>query len=101
MTIMKIPHGFKIRKKADLKIFINECMTGGSRYAIITDDGIQFVFYKDKNDNVSVVTVIGDNIFVPSIKVARTDNNPYKNTVEHYIWQNRKYINKKWFKEGR
>ena len=40
-------------------------------------------------------------IFNPLLEVARTKDNCYKKTVEDYIWQNRKYINAKWFKEER
>ena len=98
-TIMMIPHNFKIRRKSDVKTFINDCMVKGNEYYIITDDGDQFNFSKDKNGNISIATRNGDlkDIFNPLIEVARTNNNCYKETVTDYIWQNRKYINSKWF----
>lgn len=101
--IMQIPNGFKIRKKSDVETFMNKCMCKNNRYAIITDSGMQFIFGKDKDGNISVAIRHGDlkDIFNPSLEVARTNNNCYKGTVEEYIWQNRKYINAKWFKEER
>jgi hypothetical protein len=100
MTIMQIPHGFKIRKKSDVETFMKKCMCKGNRYDIITDSGIQFIFSRDKDDNFSVLTRTGNlrDMFNPSLEVARTNNNCYKETVIEYIWQNRKYINKKFFK---
>jgi len=100
-TIMQIPNGFKIRKKSDVEIFMKTCMCKGNRYDIITDSDIQFIFSKDRDDNISVLMRSGDltDMFNPSLEVARTNNNCYKGTVKEYIWQNRKYINAKWFKE--
>ena len=103
VIIMVAPNGFKIRKKTDVDVFINQCMLKGGEYYIVTDDGTQFVFYKDKDGNTSVSYRNGDlkDIFNPLLEVARTKDNCYKKTVEDYIWQNRKYINAKWFKEER
>ena len=103
MTIMQIPYGFKIRKKSDVETFMNKCMCNGNRYYIVTETGEQFTFEKDKNGSISVLNRIGDltDMFNPALEVARTNNNCYKGTVEKYIWENRKYINAKWFKEER
>ena len=100
-TIMMIPDSFKIRKKADIKTFLDKCMVKGNRYDVITEK-TQFIFSKDKEGNISVAIRDGDltDIFNPSVEVARTNNNCYKNTVEDYIWKLRKYINKKFFKEN-
>ena len=100
-TIMRIPYGFKIRKKSDVEIFINDCMISGGEYYIVTDLKEQFIFKKDRNENISVTYRNGDltDIFNPSMEVARTNNNCYEKTVVDYIWQNRKYINAKWFSE--
>ena len=102
-TIMLVPQGFKIRKKSDIDTFINKCMQKGNRYDVIADSGLQFIFEKDNNSNISVSMRSGDltDMFNPSLEVARTNNNCYKEIVESYIWKNRKYINKKWFNEGR
>ena len=99
ISIMRIPQGFKIRKKEDTKKFIEKCMCKGSRYDIVTDSGMQYIFAKDSDDNISVLTRSGDlgNMFNPSLEVARTNDNCYEKTVEDYVWQNRKYINSKWF----
>lgn len=103
ITIMQIPHGFKIRKKIDVETFINKCMCKGNRYYIVTESGEQFIFEKDKDGSVSVLNRTGDltDMFNPSLEVARTNGNCYLGTVDEYIWKNRKYINAKWFKEER
>lgn len=100
-VIMMIPHGFKIRKKSDAEVFINECMIKGNEYYIITDSGIQFIFDKKKDDNVSVLYRNGDlrDPFNPLLEVARTNDNCYKKTVSDYVWKYRKYINAKWFSD--
>ena len=102
-TIMRIPQGFKIRKKSDVKVFMEKCMHEGNRYDIVTDSELQIIFERDKESNYSVSIRSGDltDMFNPSLEVARTRNNCYKETVEEYIWQNRKYINAKWFAERR
>ena len=100
---MLVPQDFKIRKKSDVETFINKCMQKGNRYDIVTDSGLQFIFSKDKDENISVLMRSGDltDMFNPSIEIARTNNNCYRGTVEEYIWQNRKHINAKWFTERR
>lgn len=97
-SIMRIPSGFKIRKKTDTDVFIEECMCKDNRYSIIDED-VQLIFEKDKNDNVSVCVRYGDfnNIFNPMLEVARTKDNCYDKTVQDYIWMFRKAINKEWF----
>lgn len=103
ISIMRIPQGFKIRKKSDVKVFMEKCMCEGNRYDIVTDSGLQIVFRKDKESNYCVAIRSGDltDMFNPSLEVARTKKIYYKETVEEYIWQNRKYINAKWFVERR
>lgn len=97
-TIMQIPQGFKIRKKADIETFINTCMCGGCRYSVIDND-VQCFIEKDKDGNVSVDIRYGDfnNIWNPSLEVASTKNNCYKETVQDYIWKFRKAINAEYF----
>lgn len=97
-TIMKIPQGFKIRKKADVETFINDCMCKSNRYSVI-DNGTQCFFEKDKDGNISVDMRFGDlnDIWNPSLEVARTKDNCYAKTVQDYIWQFRKAINKEYF----
>lgn len=97
-TIMQIPQGFKIRKKADIEIFINKCMCKGCRYSVIDND-VQCFIEKDKEGNVSVDIRYGDfnNIWNPSLEVASTKNNCYKETVQDYIWKFRKAINAEYF----
>ena len=98
-TIMQIPQGFKIRKKADIDKFINDCMCKGNRYGAVDDNGTQIIVEKDKEGNVSVCLRNGDlrNIFNPSLEVARTKDNCYDKTVQDYIWQFRKAINTEYF----
>ena len=97
-TIMQIPQGFKIKKKADVETFINKCMCNNNRYSII-DENAQLIFEKDKEGNVSVCLRNGDlnDIFNPSLEIARTKNNCYEHTVQDYIWKFRKAINNEWF----
>lgn len=101
VTIMMIPHGFKIRKKSDVEVFIKQCLCNGDYY-IITDTGEQYIFSKSA-DEISVCVRTGDlhDIFNPSLEVATTRHNGYEKTVEDYVWQNRKYINAKWFSEDK
>jgi hypothetical protein len=101
VTIIRIPQGFKIRKKSDVEVFINKCMCKGDYY-IITDTGIQYIFTK-KKDEVSVYERIGNlyDPFNPSLEIANTKNNCYKKTVADCVWENRKYINAKWFGKER
>ena len=98
-TIMQIPQGFKIRKKADVETFIDKCMCNGNSYSAVDDNGTQVIVEKDKDGNVSVCLRNGDlnNIFNPMLEVARTKENCYKETVQDYIWQFRKAINAEWF----
>ena len=100
-TIMNIPMEFKIRRKADVNVFINKCMCKGCRYSIVYQKDKQLFIEKDKDGNISVAIRNGDlyDIFNPSIEVARTKNNCYDKTVEDYIWQFRKAINKEWFND--
>ena len=97
-TIMQIPQGFKIRKKVDIETFINDCMCRGCRYSVIDND-VQCFIEKDKDGNISIDLRYGDlnNIWNPSLEVARTKDNCYKETVQDYIWQFRKAINAEWF----
>ena len=98
-TIMMIPQGFKIRKKADVETFIDKCMCKDNRYSAVDDNGTQIVIEKDKDGNVSVCLRTGDldNIFNPMIEVARTKDNCYEETAQNYIWKFRKAINAEWF----
>ena len=102
-TIIKMPYGFKIRKKDDVDVFINDCMCNDNRYSVVNENGTQIIIEKDKDGNVSVCLRTGDlnDIFNPSLEVARTKDNCYKETVQDYIWKFRKAINKEWFDEGR
>lgn len=97
-TIMRIPRGFKIRKKDDCNTFIEKCMCENSKYSIIVDN-TQIIFHKDKDNDISVCVRYGDfsNIFNPMLEVARTKDNCYKETVFDYIWKYRKAINNEWF----
>ena len=101
VQIMMIPHGFKIRKKADAEVFINECLCNGDYY-IVTESGTQYIFTKLKS-YVSVLKRTGNlyDPFNPSLEVASTKNNVYEKTVADYVWMNRKYINAKWFGKER
>ena len=101
VSIMKIPHDFKIRKKSDAEIFIKDCMTNGSSYYLKINKEKAVILEKDSKGNVSVCIKTGDlnDIFNPLLEVARTNNNCYKKTVEDYIWIYRKYINAQWFNE--
>lgn len=98
-TVMKIPQGFKIRKKADVETFIDKCMCKDNRYCAVNNNGTQIIIEKDKEGNISVCLRDGDldNIFNPSLEVARTKDNCYEETVQNYIWQFRKAINAEWF----
>lgn len=98
-TVMKIPQGFKIRKKADVETFINKCMCNDNRYSAVNDNGTQIIIEKDKEGNISVCLRDGDldNIFNPMLEVARTKDNCYDKTVQNYIWQFRKAINTEFF----
>lgn len=102
-TIMQIPQGFKIRKKADIDTFINTCMCNNNRYSAVNESGEQIIIGKDKDGNVSVCLRNGDlkNIFNPMLEVARTKDNCYKETVQDYIWKFRKAINAEWFSRKR
>ena len=96
---MNVPMGFKIRRKTDVDMFINKCMCKGCRYSIVYQKDKQLFIEKDKDGNVSMAIRNGDlyDIFNPSIEVARTKDNCYDKTVQDYIWQFRKAINKEWF----
>ena len=99
VSIMSIPHGFKIRKKIDTEKFIEKCMVKGNDYYIIIDREKALHLSKDKNGDVSVCIKSGNlaDIFNPLLEVARTNNNCYNKTVYDYIWEYRKYINAEWF----
>jgi hypothetical protein len=97
---MKIPCGFKIRKKVDCDTFIEKCMCKDNTYDIIDND-TRIIIKKDVNENVSVYMKYGDlyDVFNPIIEVARTKDNCYKESVKDYVWKYRKAINEKWFNE--
>lgn len=102
-SIMIIPQGFKIRKKSDIKIFIEKCMQQDDRYQLIVQDGTQMIIEKSKDNAISVSIRKGDlnDIFNPSIQVALSAPDLYDLKVEDWIWNARKYINKQWFNERR
>ena len=98
-SIMVIPYNFKIRKKSDVNTFIDDCMCKNNRYCILFESEKQLILEKDKDGDISVDLRYGnlDDIFNPSIEVARTKDNCYKETVQDYIWKYRKVINNEWF----
>lgn len=101
VSLMCIPHGFKIRKKADVKKFMEECMCKNSWYCIVIRKDFAVHIEKDKDGNICIMTKYGDlkDIFNPLLTVADTKNNIYDHDVEYYIWHYRKYINAKWFND--
>lgn len=98
LTVMSIPCGFKIKKKIDADVFINDCMITGCEYFLKINDDFALILSKDK-DGVSVLEKRWDlyDPFNPLLEVANTNNTAYKETVQDYIWKYRKYINAKWF----
>lgn len=101
VTIMFIPCGFKIKSKADVERFINECMVKDNEYFLKIHEDFALVLNKDKDGAVAVLEKRWDlyDVFNPLIEVANTSNNGYKKTVHYYIWKYRKYINKEWFND--
>lgn len=100
VTIMSIPSGFKIRKKADVDTFINECMCTNNEYYLKINNDLALFIRKDK-DSISVAEKRWDlyDPFNPLLEVANTSNSSYKETVHDYIWKYRKYINANWFND--
>lgn len=100
VSLMKIPCGFKIRKKVDCKKFIDECMCNGNSYSVKICRTQMFIIEKDKSGNVSISEKRGDlnDIFNPTFEIASTERT-YEVTVEDAIWQLRKYINARWFSD--
>ena len=99
-NLMKVPSGFKIRKKEDVEKFINNCMLKGGQYYIKADEETAYVIEKDTDDEVRVLVKKGDltDVFNPLLEVACTDKpDTYKITVTESIWKLRKYINAKYF----
>lgn len=101
ISIMRIPAGFKIKKKVDVERFIDYCMKNDNEYEVVISVIEKIVITKNNDGNVSFSIKIGDikNIFIPLVEVANTGNNAYKNSVNDYIWKYRKYINTKWFND--
>lgn len=102
LYIMKIPQGFKIKKKSDINIFINECMQNENEYVIILNSYEAIALQKD-NDVISFLVKNGNvrNPFIPYVKIAETNNLTYAYTIEECIWKYRKYINKEWFSKNK
>lgn len=100
VTIMTIPCGFKIRSKADVDKFMNECMGYREHYLKINNE-LAIWITKEKDGSISVAEKIGDlyDIFNPLLEIANTKNKAYKISVRDYLWKNRKYINAKWFND--
>lgn len=101
ITIMNIPCGFKIKKKADVDTFIKDCMCKDNEYYLKINNEMALFIRKEKDSSVSVLEKSGDlyDLFNPLLEVANTSNNAYKETVQKYIWKYRKYINAKWFND--
>ena len=101
VSIMCVPFGFKIRKKADVEYFINKCMHNGSEYFIKIQNDFALIINKEKDGTVSIAEKRWDlyDPFNPMLEVANTSNSSYKHSVEYYIWKYRKYINAKWFND--
>lgn len=97
--LMTIIVGFKIRKKSDTMVFVEKCMNKNQEYILKIDDEFAIIFVKNKNGSVSVMEKHYDlyNPFNPTIEVACTNNDSYKETVYDYVWKYRKYINAEWF----
>lgn len=101
MVIMMIPDGFKIRRKADVQIFINECMQKGNEYYIGVNNNLAYFLEKDKNGIINISEKRGDlsDMFNPLLEIASTDSpTRYRVNVEDAIWKLRKYINARYFK---
>lgn len=101
VSLMKIPQGFKIKKKVDVDKFINNCMQNDSEYEVVINAVEKIVISKEKDGSSSFKIKMGDirSPFVPLIEVADTNNPSYKHTVTDWVWKYRKYINKKWFND--
>lgn len=101
VSLMKIPQGFKIKKKVDIDKFINDCMQNDSVYEVVISSEEKIVIEKDKDGNISFKIKLWDikDPFNPLMEVAATNNTAYENTIEDWIWKYRKYINKKWFND--
>lgn len=101
ISIMRIPAGFKIKKKVDVERFIDYCMKNDNEYEVVISVIEKIVITKNNDGNVSFSIKIGDikNMFIPLVEVANTSNNAYKHSVNDYIWKYRKYINTKWFND--
>ena len=101
ITIMCIPNGFKIRRKADIETFINKCMVNNSEYYLKINNELAVFLRKENDNSVSIAEKRWDlyDIFNPLLEVANTNNLSYKETVQDYIWKYRKYINANWFND--
>ena len=98
-SLMIIPAEFKIKKKRDVRLFLKECMVKGSTYFLSVNREYAIWMTKDEDGNIVVAYKQGDlsDVFNPIIRVGSCTelaDNPY---INDYLWQFRKYINRKWF----
>ena len=101
ISIMSIPCGFKIRRKNDTKLFVNECMLNNNEYYVLINKDLALFLRKEKDGTVSVLEKRWDlyDPLNPLLEIANTNNSSYKETVYDYVWKYRKYINAKWFND--
>lgn len=101
INLIKIPQGFKIRSKADVQKFMDECMLVNNTYEVKVSGVEKITIRKGEND-ISFLIKLGDvkNPFVPDLEIAKTNDSSYKHDVQYWIWKYRKYINARWFREN-
>lgn len=103
VSLMNIPaikgKKFKIRCKADARIFIEKCMNNDNSYTIIIREDYALVFEKDSNGNVDLYYKKGNlrDPFNPLVHLGSVKNGQINNLINDYVWSCRKQINAKWF----
>ena len=91
---------FIIRRKKDVKKFLNEYFIPETEYTVSVGNTI-YILRKDLNGEVYIITRAGeiDDLFAPLIIVAGPNKKSMKNeSVEDIVWSMRKSINRQYLK---
>lgn len=91
---------FLIRRKRDVKKFLNEYFISGTEYTVSVGNTI-YILRKDLKGKVYIIAKAGeiDDLFAPLIIVAGPDKKSIKDeSVEDIVWNLRKSINRQYLK---
>lgn len=95
MILTIVMGNYRIKRKADVKDFRkNVSITPGQELILIGSNGKPIAFTMDKDKNMSVSLYVSETpIGWVSMEVASDTNPSYPDTVDDWLWKERKCLN--------